>query len=151
VSEIGFKIIEGLKELCLDNYRKQLDNIKNTAAVEKSVGERLMDELMSFGDDDRFVHIYKELRLIVANQHPYLVYAYDQIYDEMWNKNLDTIKFKVNSELYWEAREILEIQGIDINIATVIFIKETVARGDLPFPYTKEDIEEAKRLSGETE
>lgn len=151
MSEIGFEIIEGLKELCLNNYRKQLDNIKNTAAVEKTVVERLMDELMSFGDDDRFVNIYKELRLIVANQHPYLVYSYDQIYDEMWNKNLDTIKFKVNSELYWNAREILEKQGIDINIATVIFIKETVARGDLPFPYTKKDIEEAKRLSGETE
>lgn len=149
MNEIGFEAIEGLKELCLDNYRKQLEIIKANVTIDKAEVERLMDELMSFGDDDRFVGIYKEVRLTVANRHPYLVYAYDQIYDEMWNKNLDTIKFKVNTDLYWSAREILEKQGIDINIAMVLLIKEIVACGDLPFAYTKEDIEEAKALTGE--
>ena len=147
MSKIGIEIIEGLKEECLNGYRRQLDKIKATAESDRNEVERFMDELMSFGDDERFVSIYRELRHAVAKQHPYLVYVYDQIFDEMWNEDLTTIKFKVNNELYWSAKEILEKQGIDIKVATVIFIKEIVARGDLPFPYTKEDIAEANNLT----
>ncbi len=146
-----FDKIENLKALCLEKFSASLAQVKDGITTSEEQIGHLMEELMDFGDDERFVSIYKELRMAVYKQYPNLVYAYDQMFDELWNKELETIKIKVNIELLWEAREILQKQGIPIALATAMFIKETVARGELPFTYTKEDIDEAKRLTGEKE
>jgi len=57
-----------------------------------------------------------------------------------------TITFEVDSELLAEATKILEKCGLTVEEACVLFIKETVKRGRIPFDYTDEDIKAAKKM-----
>ena len=60
--------------------------------------------------------------------------------------NQTTIEFSIPDEIYEQAKEICEINGLTLEEAYVRFLEATVACGDLPFPYTQQDIEEAKKL-----
>ena len=60
--------------------------------------------------------------------------------------NQTTIKFSIPDEIYEQAKEICESNGLTLEEACVRFLEATVACGDLPFPYTQQDIEEAKKL-----
>lgn len=53
---------------------------------------------------------------------------------------LVTVIFEVDADLYNQAKEVFAKQGLTVEEAIVLFIKETVRRGTLPFPYTKEDL-----------
>lgn len=64
---------------------------------------------------------------------------------------ITTIEVRVDTELLEEVKPILEAIGITVEESIRIFIEETVRLGQLPFPYTEEDIEEAKRICARTE
>ena len=55
-------------------------------------------------------------------------------------------EIEVDAELYEQAKAVFAEYGLTIEEATVQFIKATIACGDLPFPYTEEDIKAAKNL-----
>lgn len=57
-----------------------------------------------------------------------------------------TIAFKIPTDTYEQAKVILSQYGLTVEQACVLFLEETIARGDLPFPYTQQDIEDAKRI-----
>ena len=60
--------------------------------------------------------------------------------------NQTTIEFSIPDEIYEQAKEICESNGLTLEESCVRFLEATVACGDLPFPYTQQDIEEAKKL-----
>ena len=60
--------------------------------------------------------------------------------------NQTTIEFSIPDEIYEQAKEICKSNGLSLEEACVRFLEATVACGDLPFPYTQQDIEEAKKL-----
>lgn len=57
-----------------------------------------------------------------------------------------TIEVKLPKEIYDQATEILAKQGFTLEEACVFFLKETVRLGRIPFDYTEEDLEEARRI-----
>ena len=65
--------------------------------------------------------------------------------------SLETVQFKVNADLYREAGVILARIGLTMEAALVLFLRETVARGTIPFSYTEEDVIAAKALTMEAE
>lgn len=60
--------------------------------------------------------------------------------------NQTTIEFRIPDEIYEQAKQICERNGLTLEEACVRFLDATVACGDLPFPYTQQDIEETKKL-----
>lgn len=56
-----------------------------------------------------------------------------------------TIKVKLPKEIYDEASEILAKQGLTMEDALVLFLRETVRLGRIPFEYTEEDLEEVRK------
>ena len=59
------------------------------------------------------------------------------------------IELKINADLYDEVGEILKQYGLTHEEAILLFLKETVRLGRIPFEYTQADLLDAKRLSGE--
>ena len=59
------------------------------------------------------------------------------------------MEFKIDSDLYAQVKEVLIPFGLTPEEAIVLFIKETVRQGKIPFEYTEEDLLEAKRLCEE--
>lgn len=58
---------------------------------------------------------------------------------------LVTIEVKLPKEVYDSASEILAKQGLTMEDALILFLKETVRLGRIPFDYTEADLEEARR------
>ena len=58
---------------------------------------------------------------------------------------LVTIEVKLPKEVYDSASEILEKLGFTMEDALILFLKETVRLGRIPFDYTEADLEEARR------
>lgn len=56
-----------------------------------------------------------------------------------------TIEIPIPIEIYEQVKEIFAQYGMTTEEACVLFIKETVARGRIPFKYTEADIEEVKK------
>lgn len=56
-----------------------------------------------------------------------------------------TIEVKLPKEIYDEASEILAKQGLTMEDALVLFLRETVRLGRIPFEYTEEDLEEVRK------
>lgn len=63
--------------------------------------------------------------------------------------NYVTVEIQVDSELYEQVAEVLKQYGLTPEDAVVLFFEETVRLGRIPFDYTEEDLQEARRLSGE--
>jgi antitoxin component of RelBE/YafQ-DinJ toxin-antitoxin module len=63
----------------------------------------------------------------------------------------ETVKFTIDSDLYEQAGEIFKRYGLMHEEAPLLFFKETVRMGRIPFEYTQEDLAEAKRLCGEAD
>ncbi len=61
------------------------------------------------------------------------------------------LEFKIDSDLCQKAGDVLNKCGLTLEEAILLFIKETVRLGRIPFEYTREDILEAKRLSCEVD
>lgn len=55
-----------------------------------------------------------------------------------------TIEVKLPKEIYDKASEILAKQGLTMEDALILFFKETVRLGRIPFEYTEEDLEEVR-------
>ena len=64
---------------------------------------------------------------------------------------MTTIEIQVDTDLLEKVKPILDEIGITVEDSIRLFIEETVRIGRLPFPYTEKDIEEAKKMSTETE
>lgn len=58
---------------------------------------------------------------------------------------LVTIEVKLPKEVYDSALEILAKQGLTMEDALILFLKETVRLGRIPFDYTEADLEEVRR------
>ena len=58
---------------------------------------------------------------------------------------MKTIEIRLPKEIYDRAPEILAKQGLTLEEACVLFIKETVRLGRIPFDYTEEDLAEVRR------
>lgn len=58
---------------------------------------------------------------------------------------METIEIRIPKEIYDRASEILAKQGLTVEEACVLFIKETVRLGRIPFDYTEEDLAEVRR------
>ena len=58
---------------------------------------------------------------------------------------LVTIEVKLPKEVYDSASEIRAKQGLTMEDALILFLKETVRLGRIPFDYTEADLEEARR------
>lgn len=56
-----------------------------------------------------------------------------------------TIEIRLPREIYNKASEILSRQGLTMEDALILFLQETVRLGRIPFEYTEEDLEEARR------
>ena len=56
-----------------------------------------------------------------------------------------TITVRLPKEIYDKAAEILAGQGLTVEDAIILFIKETVRLGRIPFDYTEEDLKEVQR------
>ena len=60
--------------------------------------------------------------------------------------SMTTIEFSIPNDIYDRAKEICARNGLTLEEACVRFLEATVACGDLPFPYTQHDIEEAEKM-----
>ena len=58
---------------------------------------------------------------------------------------METIEIRLPKEIYDRASEILAKQGLTVEEACVLFIKETVRLGRIPFDYTEENLAEVRR------
>ena len=58
---------------------------------------------------------------------------------------LVTIEVRLPKEVYDSASELLAKQGLTMEDALILFLKETVRLGRIPFDYTEADLEEARR------
>ena len=54
--------------------------------------------------------------------------------------------FEIDDELYNQLNEILAPQGLTLEKAIELFLRETVRLGRIPFEYTDEDIAAAKAM-----
>ena len=54
--------------------------------------------------------------------------------------------FEIEEELYKQLTEILAPQGLTLEKAIELFLRETVRLGRIPFEYTDEDIAAAKAM-----
>ena len=57
-----------------------------------------------------------------------------------------TFQMRINPTVKREVEDICASCGLTLEEACVRFLEATVACGDLPFPYTQQDIEEAKSI-----
>ncbi|MBR0337792.1 MAG: hypothetical protein IIX22_05210 [Ruminococcus sp.] len=60
--------------------------------------------------------------------------------------SMTTMEFSIPTDIYEQAKDICASCGLTLEEACVRFLEAMVACGDLPFPYTQQDIEEAKSL-----
>lgn len=56
-----------------------------------------------------------------------------------------TITFKIPTEIYEKAKNILADYGLTVEDACILFLNETVAQRKIPFSYTQEDIDEVRK------
>lgn len=69
----------------------------------------------------------------------------------IYDNDLGCIEFQIDADLNNEVGVIFKQYGLTHEEAILLFIKETVRLGKIPFEYTPADLSEAKRLSGEVE
>lgn len=62
-----------------------------------------------------------------------------------------TIEMQIDSELYEKAGDVFKRYGLTHEEAVVLFLRETIRQGRIPFDYTEEDLKEAERLCDEVE
>ncbi|MBE6701180.1 MAG: hypothetical protein E7582_04755 [Ruminococcaceae bacterium] len=51
-----------------------------------------------------------------------------------------TMTFEVETELYNQFKAVCDKCGLTVEEACILFFKETIARGTIPFSYTQEDL-----------
>lgn len=56
-----------------------------------------------------------------------------------------TITVRIPREIYDKASEVFTSQGLTVEEAVLLFIRETVRLGRIPFDYTEKDLEEVRR------
>ena len=59
------------------------------------------------------------------------------------------MKIQIDAEIYREAKKVLDSIGISVEEATVLFLKEVVARKDLPFPVSENELRELRHIRTE--
>ena len=56
-----------------------------------------------------------------------------------------TTTVRIPREIYDKVSEVFASQGLTVEEAVLLFIRETVQLGRIPFDYTEEDLEEVRR------
>ena len=59
------------------------------------------------------------------------------------------LKIQIDSEIYREAKKVLDSIGISVEEATVLFLKEVVTRKGLPFPVSENELWELRHIRTE--
>lgn len=54
------------------------------------------------------------------------------------------LKIQIDAEIYREAKKVLDSIGISVEEATVLFLKEVVARKGLPVPVSENELRELR-------
>ena len=54
------------------------------------------------------------------------------------------LTIQIDAEIYREAKKVLDSIGISVEEATVLFLKEVVARNGLPFPVSENELRELR-------
>jgi len=84
------KMVAQLKELhdlAYVQYSKAVDAVLKQRIVEEKQVEHLLDGILSFGDDARFVELMKKVCRYVYAQHPQLVGDYVYIFRSLYMDN----------------------------------------------------------------
>lgn len=58
------------------------------------------------------------------------------------------MEFEIDQDLYDKVNDVLAPQGLTLSDAIVLLFKETTELGRIPFPFTGEELEAAKRSNG---
>ena len=122
-------IIKELHDLAYVQYSHLVDVVLEGALTDEKQIEHILDGILDFGDDLRFLDLSKILCRHIYYQYPQLVGNF----------------VKLPKEIYDKASEILAKQGLTMENALSLFFEETVRLGRIPFEYTEEDLEEVSR------
>jgi len=119
-------------------YLQPLDQMARISRIE--LGEKL-DEILDKVDKDNvgFVITDEGKDDLVLCPIRWIECAYE------------TVKSTIDYDLYEQVGEVLKRYGLTHEEAIRLFFKETVRLGQIPFEYTQEDLEAAKRLGGEVD
>ncbi|MBR1810045.1 MAG: hypothetical protein IJ766_00135 [Clostridia bacterium] len=64
------------------------------------------------------------------------------------NNNEVILTVRIEENLYNKVMTVITPLGFTMEQILITFLQETVRLGDLPFPYTQEDIQKAKKMGG---
>jgi len=137
------KRIKGLYDLAYTQYSHAVDEVISGRLTDEKQIEHILDGIIDFGDDLRFLELSKRLCRHIYYEYPQLVGSFVHMYRALFE--LVTIEVKLPKEVYDSASEILAKQGLTMEDALILFLKETVRLGRIPFDYTEADLEEARR------
>ena len=59
------------------------------------------------------------------------------------------MKIQIDAEIYRESKKVLDSIGISVEEATVLFLKEVVARNGMPFPVSENELRELRNIRTE--
>lgn len=144
------KRIKGLYDLAYTQYSHAVDEVISGRLTDEKQIEHILDGIIDFGDDLRFLELSKRLCRHIYYEYPQLVGSFVHMYRALFEEKEDedgmvTIEVKLPKEVYDSASEILAKQGLTMEDALILFLKETVRLGRIPFDYTEADLEEARR------
>lgn len=148
----GYDDILALFEKCYEftasvysDYEKRTEDILSGKETDICAIELLLDSLMDFCFDHRFVCLYKRICRHLLPKHPQLVCEHIALFKKLYGDEIMetvTIEFELDIELYEKAKAILATYGMTVEEACVLFLKAVVARKGLPFPLTEEELDE---------
>ena len=127
-----------------EDYAKRTDDVLSGKQTNISNIELLMDYLVDFCFDPRFVFLYKRICKYLLPKYPKLVCEHIAIIKQLSGDEImetETIEFELDAELYEKAKAILATFGMTVEEACVLFIKAVVARKELPFPLSEQELE----------
>ena len=142
------KRIKGLYDLAYTQYSHAVDEVISGRLTDEKQIEHILDGIIDFGDDLRFLELSKRLCRHIYYEYPQLVsfICTERCLRKRRTKmELVTIEVKLPKEVYDSASEILAKQGLTMEDALILFLKETVRLGRIPFDYTEADLEEVRR------
>ena len=135
------KRIKGLYDLAYTQYSHAVDEVISGRLTDEKQIEHILDGIIDFGDDCAAIFIMKIRSLLEVS----FICSERCLRKRRTKMELVTIEVKLPKEVYDSASEILAKQGLTMEDALILFLKETVRLGRIPFDYTEEDLEEARR------
>ena len=142
------KRIKGLYDLAYTQYSHAVDEVISGRLTDEKQIEHILDGIIDLISDS-----WSSLRdcaaIFIMNIRSLLEVSFictERCLRKRRTKmELVTIEVKLPKEVYDSASELLAKQGLTMEDALILFLKETVRLGRIPFDYTEEDLEEARK------